>query len=717
MVMLGQTFLALGFVAAVVSVIALLVGRKMGEKAGEGATNFGYMMTFAAMAALTISSLVLVFAFFRGDYTILYVAENHSTDVSRLAWLYQLSGWWAGREGSLLFWAWLLSLFASWVAYRRMDKTDDLSNMGLMVTNIVQSLFGAAMLFSGPNQPFKATPAQFLGAGGELVGEAAGYGMNPLLQHWAMILHPPTLFIGYAGLTIPFAFAIAALIVNDGSKRWIEIVDRITVFSWLFLGAGIGLGSVWAYVVLGWGGYWAWDPVENASLLPWLTGVGLLHSFTIYRRRDSFKRWAIVMASFTFALVILGTFITRSGVVQSVHAFAPDIISLIFFLGMILGSLIACGVGLWLRWDTFAGNDEFESLTSKEAAYYFNNLIMLVAGLLVAYMTVTSALPKWLPFGGQSIAPVSYDLLARPIGVLYVFIIAVCPILSWRKTEGATFWSRVKWPLVAAAGIFGLLVWEWAVNLRPTYALTIAAGGKGATALRAFGPQGVYDVISVLGLLAASLLIATTVSMFIEGARKRSKAKGESFFASLGNIVFKARTQSGGYLAHIGMGIILIGLIGSSMYVRDVSTLMENKPGATLTVADYTFTFKNISEVTLPNGDQRSVATFGVQRDGKTLGDINPGLTAFARQGQTRLDASVHSELLRDIFVVWQGTQPGPDGAEQLSLNVKINPLIWFAWGGFILLLLGTTLAAWPKKRAEVVAVAAPAGKRKAGKR
>jgi len=597
-----------------------------------------------------------------------------------------------------------------------MDKTDELSNMGLMVTNVVQSLFGAAMLFSVPNQPFKPTPAEMLGAGGELVGQGASLGMNPLLQHWAMILHPPTLFIGYAGLTIPFAFAIAALIVNDGSKRWIEIVDRITVFSWLFLGMGIGLGSVWAYVVLGWGGYWAWDPVENASLLPWLTGVGLLHSFTIYRRRDSFKRWAVVMASVTFALVILGTFITRSGVVQSVHAFAPDIISLIFFLAMILGSLIAAGVGLWLRWDTFAGNDEFESLTSKEAAYYFNNLIMLVAGLLVAYMTVTSALPKWLPFGGQSIAPVSYDLLARPIGVFYVFIIAVCPILSWRKTDGSTFWSRVKWPLAGAAGIFGLLMWEWISNLRPVYALTIQAGGKGATALRAFGPQGVYDAISVLGLLAASLLIATTTSMFIEGARKRSAAKGEGFFSSLGNIVFKARTQSGGYLAHIGMGIILIGLIGSSMYVRDVSTLMENKPGASLKVADYTFTFKKITEVTLPNGDQRSVATFGVQRGGKTLPDIEPGLTAFARQGQTRLDAQVHSELLRDIFVVWQGTQEGPNGTEQLSLNVKINPLIWFAWGGFLILLLGTTLASWPKKRAEV-AVAAPAGKPKAGKR
>ncbi len=244
--------------------------------------------------------------------------------MSSLAWLYTLSALWAGREGSFMFWGWLLSLFAAWVAYKRAPFMDALSNMGLMVTNVVLVLFAGGMLFSTPNNPFKATDPGLLDAAGNLVGEAASWGMNPLLQHWAMILHPPTLFIGYAGLTIPFAFAVAAIIVNDGSDAWVKIVDRITIFSWLFLGAGIGLGSVWAYVVLGWGGYWGWDPVENASLLPWLTGVGLLHSFTIYRKRGGFKKWAIALASVTFALVILGTFITRSGIVQSVHAFQAD---------------------------------------------------------------------------------------------------------------------------------------------------------------------------------------------------------------------------------------------------------------------------------------------------------------------------------------------------------------------------------------------------------
>jgi cytochrome c-type biogenesis protein CcmF len=220
----------------------------------------------------------------------------------------------------------------------------------------------------------------------------------------------------------------------------------------------------------------------------------------------------------------------------------------------------------------------------------------------------------------------------------------------------------------------------------------------------------------VLGLLAAALLISTTMSLFISGARKRSAAKGENFFASLGNIVFKARTQSGGYMAHIGIGIILIGLVGSSMYVRDVSTLMDNKPGAKMEVSNYTFTLQRVVDTTLPNGDQRQLAVLSVERDGKKLGEIDPGLTAFARQGQTRLDASVHSELLRDIFVVYQGQQDGPGGTSQLSMNVKINALSWFAWGGFLLLLFGTALAAWPKKARALVAEA-PAGKGKGGKR
>lgn len=708
MILFGQLFLGLGVLSALVAIGALIAGRVMGAKEGEFLTNAGYYATFAAAISFTLSVLVMVIAFYTKNFSFLYVAENHSTDVSSLSWLYTLSALWAGREGSLLFWGWLVSVFAAFVAWQRMEITDDLSNVGLAITNFVLLLFGLAMMLSEPNNPFKATPAEWL-SGGQLVGQGASMGMNPLLQHWAMILHPPTLFIGYAGLTIPFAFAMAALIVNDSSKKWVEIVDRITVFSWLFLGAGIGLGSVWAYVVLGWGGYWAWDPVENASLLPWLTGVALLHSFTVYRRRDAFKKWAIMSSAITFSLVILGTFITRSGIVQSVHAFDKDPVSQYLFGFMIIAPLVAAIAGVLIRGKDFEGNDEFESLTSKDAAYYFNNVIMTVAGILVAYMTVSSALPKWLPFGGQAISSVSYDLLARPIGVAYAFIIALCPILSWRKTDASTFWSRIKWPLVGTVVIYGLLVWEWWANLRPIYAYTLKTGGENARKLKAFGPEGVYAAIALLALLAASLLISTTVSLFIEGARKRAAARDESFFTAFGNILFKARTQSGGYLAHIGIGIILIGLVGSSMYVRDARLTVPEKQGETFKVSNYTFTFQGINEQTLANGDVVGTANFNVKKGSRDLGTVSPGLTQFARQEQTRLNAKVLAEPLRDIFMVWEGG----GGAEGMSINVKINPLIGFAWGGFALLLLGTALACWPKKRLEPAAAPAAASKTK----
>jgi cytochrome c-type biogenesis protein CcmF len=708
MATLGLVLLIVAFLAAAVSVGALIIGYRQGEKQGGAATRFGYRATYVAMGSLSITIVLLVLAFFRKDFTFMYVAEYHSPDVSNLAWLYTLSALWAGREGSFLLWAWLLSLYASWVAYKRFAFGDKLSNMGLMVTNLVLTLFTAAMLFSEPNNPFKATPAEFIDPKtGQLVGQALAWGMNPLLQHWAMILHPPTLFIGYAGLTIPFAFAIAALIVNDPTKDWVSLVDRTTVFAWLFLGAGIGLGSVWAYVVLGWGGYWGWDPVENASLLPWLTGVGLLHSFTVYRRREGFKRWAIVLAAFSFALVILGTFITRSGIVQSVHAFEADPVSLYLFLGMILGSLIAAGVGLWMRWADFAGNDEFESLSSKEAAYYFNNVIMLVAGVLVAYLTITSALPKFLPLGGRSIPATTFDAVARPVGILYIAILAVCPLLAWGKTDGATFWKRVRWPLVAALGIFALLMVEFATTLRPIYEKMVqlaATGSEPGIKIAGAGPAWYYQALAVIGLFVASLVIANTAGLFIDGARKRAEARGEGIFTALGNIVFKARSQSGGYITHIGMGIILIGLIGSAMFVQDQTFTIPEKIGSSFQMNDYKFVYQGAQNQTLANGNKKTTIALQVSRNNKPVGTITPGITNFVATQQDRLDARVLSEPLRDIFLVFQGNQNN-----EITINVKINPLIWFTWGGFIVLLLGTTLAVWPKRGAREVAVTSKA--------
>ncbi len=674
---LGNLFMGVALVAAFVSIAALVWGRKMGAKEGEGLTNIGYLATYGVLVGVTSSIAVLTAAFVSEDFRLEYVAMHHSTDVSALAWVYKLAAVWAGREGSLLFWAWLLSMFAAYVAYKRMSVTDEVSNMSLAVLNFVQVFFLVA-LFIPLNNPFKLSPESWIGPGGELLIRG---GMNPLLQHWAMTLHPPTLFVGYAGFAVPFAFAIGALIVNDSSKLWVEIVDRITVFAWLFLGLGNGLGAVWAYVVLGWGGYWAWDPVENASFIPWLTGVALLHSFTVYRRRGGFKKWAVMLSVICFVGVLLGTFIVRSGVVQSVHAFQQDELSFWWFLAMMVGSMLVGLVGITYRSESFKGADEFDSLTSKESSYYFNNVLMLVAAVVIAALTLSPA------FGGKTYGPATYDAIARPVGILYVFIMAVCPLLAWRKTDGSVFWPKIKWPLIAAGAVTAALAYLWWTVLWPIHLFS----NPNANVLTSV----THTWEALIGFAVGALAITVSVYLFIVGAQRRALAKEEGFFKALGNLIFKARTQSGGYLTHLGMGIIVIGLVGSSMFVKDVRISIPSEPGAEFEVGGYDFVFTGSEERTLPNNDVVSTLHFDVSRDGRPVGTAAPGQVRYFKQDQTRLHVYVIVELLRDVFVVFEGFNE----AGEIQMNVKINPLISWVWFGFGVTIIGTSIAMWPRRK------------------
>jgi len=675
----GNLMLAVAWLGAFASFASLIMGDRMGAKEGEPLTNVGYIATFVITAAVTLAVLVLLVGFFTNAFTMQYVAENHSTNVSSLAWLYKISGVWAGREGSLLFWGWLLSLFTGFVAWKRLEFTDRLSNIALAVANFVQ-LFFLTSLFIPSNNPFQVTPAEWL-SNGQLVVAAA---MNPLLEHWAMILHPPTLFIGYAGLAIPFAYAIAAIIIDDPSKAWVQLSDSITVFSWLFLGIGVGLGAIWAYVVLGWGGYWGWDPVENASLLPWLTGVGLIHSMTVYKRRDGFKKWAVVMAAVTFMLVLLGTFITRSGIIQSVHAFEKDNLSLWLFLTMMVLVLVA-GIGgvLW-RSKSFASRDEFESLTSKDASYYFNNILMLVSAIVVAALTLSPA------FGGPTFGQAAYNLLAQPVGILYVLLMAVCPVLTWKATQGKAFWNRVKFPLIGAAALFAAFIAIYVTVLYPNYQFdktTMSSVYQMTPAL--------YHGLAVIGLAVSAWAIALPLWLFFDGARKRAAAKGGSILGALFGIFTKARTQSGGYFTHLGVGVVLLGLIGSAMYVRTDNFQLAKTPGSKHTVGGYEYVLRDTQDVVLPNGDSQAFVNLNVMRGGKLVGTASPSQLSFKVQQQTRLNADVIREPLRDVFLVYNGDESG-----KLVFTAKVNPMISWTWAGFLLMILGTALAAWPKREA-----------------
>jgi cytochrome c-type biogenesis protein CcmF len=675
---LGNFLLAFASVSALGSIVAIAFGGR--SEAGEPARKLGHVLTFGVLAFTTLAITLLAAAFLGENFALEYVAYNHPTLVGPWAWMYKLSGVWAGREGSLLFWEWILAMYAAWIAYRFLKKGDPLASTALAIVNFVQ-LFFLAALFIPLNNPFKMLPPEYLDpATGALLIDAA---MNPLLQTWAMIAHPPTLFIGYAGLTVPFAFALAAAFTGDLSKKWVEYSDRITVFSWLLLGIGIGLGAIWAYIELAFGGYWAWDPVENASLLPWLTGVGLIHSMTVYKKRGGFRPWTMWMAAVTFVLVLLGTFITRSGIVQSVHAFQEDPLSFWLFLTMMVGSLAIMGAAIAIRWNALKGNDSFERILSKEGSYYFNNVIMLIAAVLVAYLTLAQSLPTWLPGGGMTFGAATYDSLARPLGIFYVLVMAICPILAWGGGDIKVLWRRAKWPLVGAAVISAGLLAIFYTNLLPYYT---QSGSANPVA---------HHTMAIIGLITASLAIALPLFLFYDGARKRAAARGEGFGTALANIFLKARVQSGGYLTHLGMGIILIGLIGSTMYVKSFDATMAQTPGTTYDAAAYRFTAKGLQQGTEPNGDAVYTFAMDVTKNGRSLGEIRPRMIArTGEQAQTTQKVALIQEPLKDVFVSFSGV----DQANQAVVTIKFFPMQWWVWFGFIVTILGAGLASWPKR-------------------
>ncbi len=675
---LGNLLLAFASVGALGSIVAIAFGGK--SEVGEPARKLGHVLTFGVLAFTTLAITLLAAAFLGENFALEYVAYNHPTIVGAWSWLYKLSGVWAGREGSLLFWEWILSMYAAWIAYRFLKKDDPLASTALGIVNFVQ-LFFLVALFIPLNNPFKLLPAEYLDPNtGALLIEAA---MNPLLQTWAMIAHPPTLFIGYAGLTVPFAFALAAAFTGDLSKKWVEYSDRITVFSWLLLGIGIGLGAVWAYIELAFGGYWAWDPVENASLLPWLTGVGLIHSMTVYKKRGGFRPWTMWMAAVTFVLVLLGTFITRSGIVQSVHAFQADPLSFWLFLSMMVGSLVIMGLAIVMRWNALKGNDSFERILSKEGSYYFNNVIMLIAAVLVAYLTLAQSFPTWLPGGGMTFGAATFDSLARPLGIFYVLVMSICPILAWGGGDIKVLWQRAKWPLVGAAVISAGLVAIFYTNMLPNYTQSGSANPV------------VHHAMAIIGLITASLAIALPLFLFYDGARKRAAARGEGFGTALANIFLKARVQSGGYLTHLGMGIILIGLIGSTMYVKSFDATMAQTPGTTYDAGAYRFTAKGLQESTAPNGDAVYTFALDVTKNGRYLREIRPRMVArVGEQSQTTQKVALIQEPLRDVFVSFSGV----DQAEQAVVTIKFFPMQWWVWAGFIVTILGSGLASWPKR-------------------
>ena len=705
---IGAGALWVAFAATIGAIVLLIAGNlKVGKPVGKGVAKagaskdaaflrVGRICVFVAMFALLLACGIIVEGFFTHNVALYYVAIEYPTDTGSLFWFYQLAGLWAGRAGSLLTWAFLISAFAGYVAWRRHKNPERLSDVALVIIMSVLLLFIAVMLFSSGNNPFILTDRAYIDeATGSLVGQATAWGMNPLLQHWAMAIHPPTLFIGYAGMTVPFAYAIAALVCNDPSKRWVELCQRIALFSFIFLTAGIGLGAVWAYVCLGWGGYWGWDPVENASLLSWLVAVAMIHTFTVYRRRNMMKGWAVFTATLTFVFVVLGTFITRSGLVESVHAFDNDPVSLYLFLAVMLGALIVLLVAWIMRRQSFQSSDDIEKVVSKNGSYYLTNLVMVFAGILLAYLTVASALPSWLPAGGLTIGTGAYETVARPLGVILCALAAVCPFLMWKKTDGKQFWTNMRLPLIIAAVLAVALIGHWAFNLLPAYEANLSQADTVAAAdLQNMGPAWYYNGLAVIAMLVGSLLVADSAYLVVRGVRARMNNKGESLPRAIAGIVTKTPAQTGGYLTHLGLGIVLIGLVGSAMYITDRTYIFNE--GDTARVGAYTLKLTDATEAHYDEQNNRlSDVTVEVSKGGQVIDTLNPALewTAKSYYGQTFVTACTVSNPFEDLFVSYQGYS-----SSGYIVNARINPMISLVWAGFIVMTIGIVCAAASKR-------------------
>lgn len=710
----GLFGLLIGFAGIVVSLACLIVGdivRRSGkEETGETLVWGGHVAVILTFACLTFCCGLLVYCFLSGDTSIEYVVSGRSHQGGVMGVFYRIAGLWEGREGSLLFWAWLISLFNTVIAVRNMKDTERLDSMALFVSQLVLAGFVGIMLFSQDNTPFAAMPQNYFDEQGNLTGAALYMGMNPLLEHWAMAVHPPALFVGYAGFTVPFAYAIAALVCNDSSDAWVRKSQRYAMVAWFFLTIGIGLGAIWAYVVLGWGGYWGWDPVENASLLPWLVGLALIHNFTVYRQRGAYKRWSVMCACITFAFVIVGTFITRSGLVESVHAFAADPVSLWLFGLLIVLSLLAGVVGLAVRWKSFgparASDEQIESFASRAAAYYFNNVVLLAFAFVVCYLTVASALPSFLPFGGQSVGSGAYNAIARPLGMVYLFLMAACPLLGWGATQRGEFAKRAKLPAVLSAVLFACMLAYAFAYLFPSYDAMVASGSSAAESMIEAGPAWYYKGLTVFGFAVSCLLFFNTLVTIARNTASWAKAHDANPVAAF----FKmARTHSalyGGYIAHAAMAVILFGLICSSMYVTEHAGYLEydeetSSAQGTFDVQDFSLHYTGDSVGGDPETMQLYyVLEFDVYRDGNLIGHVSPSIQLDGTTQQTKANAAVLHFPAEDLFIVYNGVNDDGD----FSLDVRVNPQISTLWAGFGLLLVGIAIATFGgrgKKKAQ----------------
>ena len=656
----GALALLLAFCIAIYAIIASVTGKL---KKKPFLVLSGERAVLAVWVLVSAASAILVYSLITGDMRMAYVAShsNHAMPV-----FYKFAAWWGGQEGSLLFWSWILSTYGAVVVLTNKGKHRTLMPWVLSILSTVQVFFLTL-------NAFVVSPFQVLAVDKVVTSVPDGMGLNPLLQYWAMVIHPPMLYLGYVGFVVPFAFAMASLIAKAPGESWIQSTRRWAIVTWLFQGTGVMLGSAWAYHVLGWGGYWMWDPVENASLLPWLAATAFLHSVMMQEKKGMMKVWNMVLISSTFFLCIYGTFLTRSGIVSSVHAFAESPIGRYFVIFLAVG--IAATVWLILdRLEYLKSESELESVVSRESSFLFNNLILLASCFAVLWGTMFPVISEKFASEKISLDAVWFNRLMVPIGLFLLFLTGVGPLFAWRRTSMESLRKNFQWP-----GIGTLVV---------------------VVALYAGGMRYAYSIIS-LGL--CFFVTATIVMEFFRGSRAIAEKSKMNFARAVVELTHRNTRRYGGYLVHMGIVLMFVGWSGHPF---NQTSIGEVEKGDSMRVGAYILKVADLQESETPNY-QESTAVLEVSKNGESLGTVRPSRRFYKVAQQATADVALRSRLNEDLYINY-ATRTG----NKATLQAYVFPLVSWIWIGVLTLIGGTFVCLVPSKvarsypRTEVVGIA-----------
>src|SRR5579859_1684973 len=636
------------------------------DRLGETARRAG----IATWAAVSAAAFALVWAAVNNDFSVAYIFHHSNRD---LPVPYKFAALWSGQEGSLLFWALLLSTYG--LVLRLRHKVD------VKLTAYASTILAAVQLFFLLLLNFAAKPFSLMLGG----IPADGSGLNPLLQYPEMVIHPPMLYLGYVGFTVPFAFALGALIMKYPGEKWIHITRRWTMVTWGFLTCGIFLGAHWAYAVLGWGGYWGWDPVENASLMPWLVGTAFLHSVMMQEKRGMLKVWNMWLVFATFWLAILGTFLTRSGIISSVHAFAQSSIGSWFawFLAITLAVFLYF---FFMNKDHLRSEHKLESLVSRESSFLFNNLLFVLLCFTVLWGTWFPKISELAQGNKVTVGAPFYNRVAIPVALLLLILTAVGPLLAWRKTSFESLKRNFMWPTVGAVAVMAFLMitppsWGSPFGMRPW--------------------QDISYFYSLMAIGLCALVTLTIASEYYRGGKVIAGHTGQGMFASMVQLTHRNTRRYGGYIVHFGVVVVIIGFAGSA-FNQDKE--QEMAYGDKMAIGPYTLVCRSYTDEEFPNY-AAEWAVLDVFKGGKQIDTLTPERRFYKASRQTSTMPFIRSSINEDLYLVYEGLNQ--DNGHPI-LKAHLNPLVMWIWLGVWIIIGGTVLALVPNAPV-AVRVAVPA--------